>query len=105
MTEVLRGAVWRVPTVGRDRTVLVVQHNAVIRHHAGGIACVLVQEVEDALDTLLTVPIEAPVRGVVMASDIHQFRPLRFEQGKCLGYLSAEDMERVAQALRAALDL
>ncbi|MFF8696288.1 type II toxin-antitoxin system PemK/MazF family toxin [Streptomyces sp. NPDC015144] len=103
MTEVLRGAVWRVPTVGRDRTVLVIQHNAVIRHHAGGIACVLVQEVEDALDTLLTVPIKAPVRGVVMASDIHQV--LRFEQGKCLGYLSAEDMERVNQALRAALDL
>lgn len=105
MTEILRGAVWRVPTVGRDRTVLVVQHNAVIKHHAGGVACVLVQEVENALDTLLTVPIEQPVRGVVMASDIHQFRPLRFEQGKFLGYLSAEDMERVGQALRAALDL
>ncbi|MFC9280930.1 type II toxin-antitoxin system PemK/MazF family toxin [Streptomyces collinus] len=105
MTEVQRGAVWRVPTVGRDRTVLVIQHNAVIQHHPGGITCVLVQEVEDALDTLLTVPIEAPVRGVVMASDIHQFRPVRFEQGKCLGYLSAEDMERVARAIRAALDL
>ncbi|MFB6629922.1 type II toxin-antitoxin system PemK/MazF family toxin [Streptomyces sp. NPDC056362] len=105
MSDVFRGSVWRVPTVGRERTVLVIQHNAVIQHHPGGITCVLVQEVEDALDTLLTVPIEHPVRGVVMASDIHQFRPVRFTEGKHLGYLSGEDMERVAQAVRAALDL
>ncbi|RZU28203.1 mRNA-degrading endonuclease toxin of MazEF toxin-antitoxin module [Streptomyces sp. BK022] len=105
MTEIQRGSVWRVPTVGRDRTVLVVQHNAVIKHHPGGVACLIIQEVEDARDTLLTVVIEEPVRGAVMASDGHQFRPLRFEQGKCLGYLSAEDMERVNTALRAALDL
>jgi mRNA-degrading endonuclease toxin of MazEF toxin-antitoxin module len=105
MTEVLRGAVWRVPTVGRERTVLVVQHNQVIKLHPGAIACLLVQEIEDARDTLLTVPIEQPVRGVVMASDISQFRPLRFEQGKLLGYLSPMDMERVETALRAALDL
>jgi mRNA interferase MazF len=91
--------------VGRDRTVLVIQHNAVIQHHRGGITCALVQEVEDAIDTLLTVPVEEPMRGVVMASDIHQFRPERFEQGKFIGFLSAEDMERVARAVRAALDL
>ncbi|MDR3084466.1 MAG: type II toxin-antitoxin system PemK/MazF family toxin [Streptomyces sp.] len=105
MTEILRGAVWRVPTVGRDRTVLVIQHNAVIAHHPGGIACVIVQEVENAPDTLLTIPIKYPVHGVVMASDIAQFRPVRFEQGKFMGWLSSEDMERVSQAVRAALDL
>ncbi|NML55076.1 type II toxin-antitoxin system PemK/MazF family toxin [Streptomyces sp. R302] len=105
MSVVQRGSVWRVPTVGRDRTVLVIQHNAVIQHHPGGITCVLIQEVENALDTLLTVPIDLPVRGVVMASDIHQFRPVRFDEGKLLGYVSAEDMERVAHAVRAALDL
>lgn len=104
MTEILRGSVWRVPTVGRDRTVLVIQHNAVIAHHPGSIACVLVQEVEYAPDTLLTTPIEQPVRGVVMA-DVQQFRPERFEQGKFLGFLSVEEMERVSQAVRAALDL
>ncbi|MFI7415253.1 type II toxin-antitoxin system PemK/MazF family toxin [Streptomyces sp. NPDC049627] len=105
MTEILRGAVWRVPTVGRDRTVLVIQHNAVIAHHPGGIACVIIQEVENAPDTLLTIPIEQPVRGVVMASDVTQFRPVRFEQGKFLGFLSDEEMDRVSQAVRAALDL
>ncbi|MEV8344515.1 type II toxin-antitoxin system PemK/MazF family toxin [Streptomyces niveus] len=105
MTEILRGAVWRVPTVGRERTVLVIQNNAVIAHHPGGIACVIIQEVEDAPDTLLTIPIEHPVRGVVMASDVTQFRPVRFEEGKFRGFLSAPDMERVSQAVRAALDL
>lgn len=105
MTEILRGSVWRVPTVGRERTVLVVENDAVIRLHPGGIQCVLIQEVEDALDTLVTVPIERPVRGVVMAPDVSPFRPMRFEQGKLLGYVSADDMERVDTALRAVFDL
>ncbi|MEU5599335.1 type II toxin-antitoxin system PemK/MazF family toxin [Streptomyces sp. NPDC020298] len=105
MREIQRGAVWRVPTVGRERTVLVVENNAVIRLHPGGILCALVQEAEDARDTLVTVPIEQPVRGVVLAPDIAAFRPLRFEQGKLLGYLSEADMERVDRAVRAVLDL
>ncbi|MFB8120613.1 type II toxin-antitoxin system PemK/MazF family toxin [Streptomyces sp. NPDC056465] len=105
MSEIQRGAVWRVPTVGRERTVVVLENNAVIRLHPGGIVCALVQESQDALDTLVTVPIDEPVRGVVMAPDIHQFRPQRFEEGKCLGYLSRTDMERVERAVRAVLDL
>jgi mRNA-degrading endonuclease toxin of MazEF toxin-antitoxin module len=105
VTEILRGSVWRVPTVGRERTVLVIENNAVIRLHPGGILCAIIQEAEDALDTLVTVPIEHPVRGVVMAPDIAAFRPERFEQGKREGYVSAEDMERVERAVRAVLDL
>ncbi|MFF1600713.1 type II toxin-antitoxin system PemK/MazF family toxin [Streptomyces mirabilis] len=105
MTEIQRGAVWRVPTVGRDRTVLVIENNAVIRLHPGGILCAIIQEAEDARDTLVTVPIEHPVRGVVMAPDIAAFRPQRFEQGKFEGYISAADMERVERAVRAVLDL
>jgi mRNA-degrading endonuclease toxin of MazEF toxin-antitoxin module len=105
VNEIQRGAVWRVPTVGRERTVLILENNAVIRLHPGGIVCALIQEAEDARDTLVTVPITEPVRGVVMAPDIHQFRPVRFEQGKCLGYLSSADMERVDRAVRAVLDL
>lgn len=105
MTDIQRGAVWRVPTVGRERTVLVIENNAVIRLHPGGILCALIQEADNALDTLVTVPIEHPVRGVVMAPDIAAFRPQRFEQGKFEGYVSAEDMERVERAVRAVLDL
>ncbi|MEU6756076.1 type II toxin-antitoxin system PemK/MazF family toxin [Streptomyces sp. NPDC046685] len=105
MIDIQRGTVWRVPTVGRDRTVLVLENSAVIRLHPGGIVCALVQEVEDARDTLVTVPISAPVNGVVMAPDITQFRPQRFEEGKLLGYLSTEDMGRVERAVRAVLDL
>lgn len=105
MTDIQRGAVWRVPTVGRERTVLVLENNAVIRLHPGGIVCVVIQEAEDALDTLVTVPITTPVRGVVMAPDIAGFRPQRFEDGKLIGYLSTEDMERVERAVRAVLDL
>jgi mRNA-degrading endonuclease toxin of MazEF toxin-antitoxin module len=105
VTEIQRGAVWRVPTVGRERTVLVIENNAVIRLHPGGIICAVIQEAEDARDTLVTVPIEHPVRGVVMAPDIAAFRPRRFEEGKLLGYVSAEDLERVSRAVRAVLDL
>ncbi|MFD8335629.1 type II toxin-antitoxin system PemK/MazF family toxin [Streptomyces solisilvae] len=105
MIDIQRGAVWRVPTVGRERTVLVIENTAVIRLHPGGIICVLIQEVEDARDTLVTVPIEAPVRGVVMAPDVSSFRPQRFEEGKLIGYLRPEDMDRVDRALRAVLDL
>jgi mRNA interferase MazF len=103
--DIQRGAVWRVPTVGRERTVLVIENNAVVRLHPGGIVCVIIQEAEDALDTLVTVPIEEPVRGVVMAPDIASFRPQRFEEGKLLGYVSGSDMERVERAVRAVLDL
>ncbi len=105
MTHILRGSLWCIPTVGRERTVLVIENNAVIRLHPGGIVCVLVQEAEDALDTLVTVPITTPLRGVVMAPDIAAFRPRRFEEGKLLGYLPSEDMERVDRAVRAVLDL
>lgn len=105
MTDIQRGAVWRVPTVGRDRTVLVIENNAVIRLHPGGILCAIVQEAEDARDTLVTVPITDPVNGVVMAPDIAAFREQRFEQGKFLGYISDADMERVERAVRAVLDL
>ncbi|MFC5802087.1 type II toxin-antitoxin system PemK/MazF family toxin [Streptomyces formicae] len=105
MIDIQRGSVWRIPTVGRERTVLVIQNSAVIRLHPGGIVCAVVEEAEDARDTLVTVPITAPVNGVVMAPDIAGFRPERFEEGKLLGYLSAEDMERVDRAVRAVLDL
>jgi mRNA-degrading endonuclease toxin of MazEF toxin-antitoxin module len=103
--EIQRGSVWRIPTVGRERTVLVLENNAVIRLHPGGILCALIQEAEDARDTLVTVPIKQPVAGVVMAPDISGFRPQRFEQGKLEGYVSDEDMERVSRAVRAVLDL
>ncbi|MFF4902307.1 type II toxin-antitoxin system PemK/MazF family toxin [Streptomyces sp. NPDC001068] len=105
MTDIQRGSVWRIPTVGRERTVLVIENNAVIRLHPGGILCALIQEVADARDTLVTVPIQEPVAGVVMAPDISAFRPQRFEQGKLEGYVSAADMERVDRAVRAVLDL
>ncbi|MFJ4988707.1 type II toxin-antitoxin system PemK/MazF family toxin [Streptomyces sp. NPDC088732] len=105
MTGIQRGSVWTIPTVGRERTVLVIENTSVIRLHPGGIICALVQEAEDARDTLVTVPITSPVQGVVMAPDISSFRPQRFEEGKLRGYLSAEDMERVERAVRAVLEL
>jgi mRNA-degrading endonuclease toxin of MazEF toxin-antitoxin module len=103
--EVLRGSVWRIPTVGRERTVLVVGNDAVTRLHPGGIQCAPIQEVADAPDTLVTIPITAPVVGVVMAPDVCPFRPVRFEQGKFLGYITDADMERVEHAIAAVFDL
>lgn len=105
MIDIQRGSVWRVPAVSRERTVVVIENSAVVRLHPGGVVCVLVQEAESAKDTLVTVPIAAPVRGVVMAPDIAAFRPQRFEEGKLLGHLSEEDMARVDTAVRAVLDL
>lgn len=105
MTEVLRGSVWRIPTVGRERTVLVVGNDAVTVLHPGGIQCVPIAEVEDARDTLVTVKILAPVVGVAMAPDACPFRPVRFEQGKFLGYVSEEDMDRVTRAIAAVFDI
>ncbi|MFF9901347.1 type II toxin-antitoxin system PemK/MazF family toxin [Streptomyces longispororuber] len=105
MTEILRGSVWRIPTVGRERTVLVVGNDAVTRLHPGGIQCVPIQEVEDARDTLVTVRIDEPVVGVAMAPDVAPFRPVRFEQGKFLGYVAHEDMERVTRAIAAVFDI
>ncbi|MET8696834.1 type II toxin-antitoxin system PemK/MazF family toxin [Streptomyces bauhiniae] len=103
--ELQQGSVWRIPTVGRERTVVVLTSSAVLPLHPGGVVCVPVQAVEDALDTLVTVPITHPEPGVVMAPDISSFRPERFEQGKLLGYLSEVDLERVKRAVRAVLDL
>ncbi|MGW0033055.1 hypothetical protein ACWDXD_24965 [Streptomyces sp. NPDC003314] len=106
MTEgVLRGSVWRIPTVGRERTVLVVGNDAVTRLHPGGIQCVPIAEIADALDTLVTVTITTPVIGVAMAPDVTPFRPVRFEQGKFLGYVTHEDMERVTRAVAAVFDI
>lgn len=105
MTEIFRGQVWRIPTVGRERTVLVVWNDAVTRLHPGGVQCSPIAEVEDARDTLVTVRIESPVVGVVMAPDTSPFRPVRFDQGKFLGYVSEADMERVVRALAAVYDI
>ncbi|MCP3771603.1 MULTISPECIES: hypothetical protein [unclassified Streptomyces] len=76
MTEALRGAVWRVSTVSRERTVLA-ENDAVIRLHPGCILYMLVQEVEDGLGMLVAMPSRQPVRGVVMVH-VFLFRPLRF---------------------------
>jgi hypothetical protein len=105
VTEIFRGQVWRIPTVGRERTVLVVGNDAVTRLHPGGVQCSPIAEVADARDTLVTVRIESPVVGVVMAPDTGLFRPMRFEQGKFLGYASEQDMERVTRALAAVFQV
>jgi mRNA-degrading endonuclease toxin of MazEF toxin-antitoxin module len=105
VTDILRGSVWRIPTVGRERTVLVVGNDAVTRLHPGGIQCVPIAEVADARDTLVTVRIEAPVVGVAMAPDAAPFRPVRFEQGKFIGYVSDGDMESVTRAIAAVFDI
>jgi len=103
--QLRRGQVWTVPTVGRERTVLIIEDNNVIELHPGGIICALVDTTGDAPETLVTVPIHEPIEAVVMAPDIAAFRPLRFEQGKHVGDVPAEAMERVDVALRAVLAL
>jgi mRNA interferase MazF len=94
-----------VPTVGRERTVLVIEDNNVIDLHPGGVICALVDVSGEAPETWVTVPISEPIDAVVMAPDISAFRPVRFEQGKYLGDIPPEAMERIDVALRAVLAL
>jgi mRNA interferase MazF len=99
---VRRGEVWRVQTVGRDRVVLVVGNDAVTELY-NIVQCVPIEDSLTAQDTLVTVPLVEPVKGVAVVVDAGAFRKPRFAE--LLGDLDNETMERVDVALRAVFDL
>ncbi|WP_179382312.1 hypothetical protein [Streptomyces sp. SA15] len=49
--------------------------------------------------------VTTPLRGVVLAPDLYNFRLTRFEQGKHHGDIPRDQMDRVDIALRAVLNL
>lgn len=97
-----RGEIWRVQTVGRDRVVLVVGNDAVTELY-NIVQCVPIEDAALAHDTLVTVPLTEPVKGVAVVVDAGAFRKPRFAER--LGDLDGEAMERVDVALRAVFDL
>jgi mRNA interferase MazF len=101
-----RGQVWEVNSPsGRPRALLVVQSDGALALYQHGAVCVLVDTSGTAPDTLLTVPLTQPISGTVIAVDVLSYRVERIAGGKLLGIVPAEQMERVGQALRLALDL
>ncbi|MFC5215728.1 type II toxin-antitoxin system PemK/MazF family toxin [Streptomyces coerulescens] len=105
MRQLRRGQVWTVPTVGRDRIVVIVQNDHVAELHPGAVRCALLDTSGDRRESLVTVRVTTPVRGVVLAPDLYNFRLTRFEQGKYHGDILGDEMERVDIALRAVLNL
>lgn len=105
MHRLKRGQVWTVPTVGRHRTVVIVQNDHVAELHPGAVLCALLDTTGDRRESLVTVRVSTPLTGVVLAPDLYNFRYARFEQGKYHGDVPPADMERVDVALRAVLAL
>ncbi|MFI8536791.1 type II toxin-antitoxin system PemK/MazF family toxin [Streptomyces aquilus] len=105
MRQLKRGQVWTVPTVGRDRTVVIVQNDHVAELHPGAVLCALLDLSGERRESLVAVRVTVPIRGVVLVPDLYNFRLARFEQGKYHGDVPAEQMERVDIALRAVLSL
>lgn len=105
MRQLKRGQVWTVPTVGRDRTVVIVQNDHVAELHPGAVLCALLDTTGDRRESLVTVRISAPLAGIVLAPDLYNFRHTRFEQGKYHGDVAGAEMEHVDVALRAVLSL
>lgn len=97
-----RGEVWRIQTVGRDRVVLVVGNDAVTGMY-DIVQCVPVEDPAVVRETLVTVPMAEPVKGVAIVVDVGAFRKVRFTER--LGSVDAETLERVQIALRAVFDL
>jgi mRNA interferase MazF len=101
-----RGQIWEVNSPsGRPRSLLVVEADGALQLYQHGAVCVLVDTTGTAPDTLLTAPITHPVEGMAIAVDVLNYRRERITGGKYLGIVTPEEMARVGQALRLALDL
>ena len=101
-----RGQIWEVTSPsGRPRCLLVVEADGALQLYQHGAVCVLVETSGTAPDTLLTAPITHPVAGMAIAVDVLSYRHERITNGKYLGIVTPEEMTRVSQALRLALDL
>lgn len=105
MRPLKRGQMWTVPTVGRDRTVVVVQSDHLPESHAEAVLCALVDTSGERRGSLVTVTITEPLPGLVLTPDLDSFRKVRFEQGTFLGDVPLVEMEHVDMALRAVLAL
>jgi mRNA-degrading endonuclease toxin of MazEF toxin-antitoxin module len=103
---VRRGEVWTIPTVGRERTVLLVGNDDVtaISNSAQGVP---IDTAGTLPETLVTVRLATPVTGIARVADVGPFRKVLFGEASAQRHGTVEPavMERVEIALRAVFDL
>ncbi|MFI9718240.1 type II toxin-antitoxin system PemK/MazF family toxin [Streptomyces sp. NPDC052396] len=99
-----RGTVWELSLPNATRTVLVLSIDEANASYRAAV-CLLLHPAGAYPDTLLSVPISAPVQAVAVPVNMTQYAAQRFEDGKLLGQVPADTMARVENAVRSTLDL
>lgn len=105
MIHLARGQVWRVQLATKSRAVVVVESDAALEALPGTAVCMMIDETLGAPDTVVTIPLDHPVRGAAVAVDLTALTDKRLTAGEFLGTVDARTMDRIAAALRVTLDL
>lgn len=103
--NIARSEVWRVRIGTFERAVVVVESDPALLTFPRTAVVLMIDESGQAPDTVVTVPLTDPVKGVAVAVDVASLRISTITAGQFLGVVAAPDMERVDRALRVALDL
>lgn len=101
-----RGEVWTIPTVGRERTVIVVGNDDVTAI-SNSVQAVPVDTAGALPETLVTVRVLDPIAGIARVVDVGPFRKTLFagSGAERRGSIDAATMERIEMALRAVFDV
>ncbi|MEU8489508.1 hypothetical protein [Streptomyces sp. NPDC048641] len=99
--EIKRGDVWTLPD---DRHVLVVSLSGLDEAY-GAVLAIVLHPVGRYPDTAMSVGIDTPIPATAVAVNPQQLRAHRFTEATHRGTVEPATMARVAQALRAVLDL
>ncbi|UIX32985.1 type II toxin-antitoxin system PemK/MazF family toxin [Streptomyces sp. GQFP] len=103
--NIARGEVWRVRIGSFERAVVVVESDPALFTFPRTAVVLMIDETGQAPDSVVTVPLTDPVKGVAVAVDIASLRISTVVSGEFLGVVAGPDMQRVDRALRVALDL
>lgn len=101
-----RGEVWTIPTVGRQRTILLVGNDDVTAI-SKSVQAVPIDTAGALPETLVTVRLFGPVAGIARVADVGPFRKSLFAEPSAErhGVIDASAMDRVEIALRAVFDM
>jgi len=94
---VKRGQVWRLQTVNRERTGIVVLDDVFIPH-LRGIQVVPIKDPGEVPETVLSVRVDSPVTGIAAVYDVGPFSPKRFIEH--IGDVEQSVLDHVEIALR-----
>ncbi|MBT2386882.1 hypothetical protein [Streptomyces sp. ISL-11] len=99
-----RGTIWELPLTDVTRTVMVLSIDEANDSYRAAV-CMILHPAGAYPDTLLSVPIADPVAAVAVPVNLTQYAAHRFDQGKLLGEVSLDTMERVERTVRSVLGL